>query len=109
MEVVVVVLMMALFWIIWTFYSTFSFLVRRLSRGKQIKVISSSSSYPTVQAIIDEVQAIIDGVIEPEVQIQIYQFFGKIFEVLVLSLYLLGWVGLTIYIHTTVISSFTRL
>ena len=96
LEVVVVVLMIALFWIIWTFYSTSSFLVRRLSWSKQMKVISYPSSYPTVQAIIDEVQALFDGVIEPEVQIQIYQFFGKIFEVLVLSLYLLGWVGLTI-------------
>ena len=99
-EQIVFILVIFLFWIIWTFYNTFSFIVRR---GKHIKVISFSSSHPTVQTIvdvvqakIDEVQAKIDEVIDPIVQMEIKQFFGKIFEVLVLSLFLLVWVGVFI-------------
>ena len=104
---IVFILVTALFWIIWKFYNTLSFLVhrlsrilsrrssrrssrilsrrlsRRLSQGKQINVISSSSSYPTVQAILD---VVID-------QIEIKQFFGRIFEEVVLLLYLLMWVA----------------
>ena len=89
-ETIIVLLVIALFWIIWTFYNTLSFLVHRSSRGKQINVIpfyspviSSSSSYPTVQAIID---VVID-------QIEIKKFFGRIFEEVVLLLYLLIWVA----------------
>ena len=102
-EEIVFILVIFFFWIIWMFYNTFSFLVRRLSRGKQIKVISFSSSHPTVQAIIDVVQAIIDvvqakidEVIDPIVQMEIKKIFGKIFEVLVLSLFLFVWVGVFI-------------
>ena len=94
-EEIVFILMIFLFWIIWTFYNTFSFIVRR---GKHIKVISFSSPHPTVQAIVDDVQAKIDEVMDPIVQMEIIikQFFGKIFEVLVLSLFLLVWVGVFI-------------
>ena len=95
-EMIVFILVIVLSWIIWTFYNTLSFLVHRLSRGKQINVLASSSSYPTVSFSSpshSSVRAITD-VVWVKCQIQIKQFFALI--VLILAI-VLSWIICTFY------------